>query len=244
VQRLDLILDTLEAFYGEQAAHWPTDPYLFLLWWHCGYPPSDARCTQGWASLNSAVGVSPEMLLAASTARLARALKAGGLVPELRAARVKDIARRVHGEFGGDLRSALGKLSAAHARKQLRGFPGIGDPGADRMLLFAGIMPIAAVPSSCPYVLLRIESGREPDRYAATYAQAQRAIEAQVPDTFAARSRAYLLLQRHGRQLCKLSNPKCSECPVAGHCAFVAAAARPVPRAAPHLRQAGRRRRA
>ena len=246
--RLDLILDTLEACHGAQGAAWPTDPYLFLLWWHCGYPPSDARCAQGWESLNAAVGVSPGMLLAASTARLARALKPGGMMPELRAARVKSIARRVHEELGGDLRSALEKLSAVEARKLLRSFPGIGAPGADRMLLFAGITPTAAVPSSCPHVLVRIESGREPDKYTATYAQAQRSLEAQLPDTFVARTRAYLLLQQHGRRLCKLKSPRCGECPVAGHCAYFAATARRVPRAAPRSakrpRQADRRRRA
>jgi hypothetical protein len=30
------ILDRLENRYGAQQATWPTDPYLFLVWWHCG----------------------------------------------------------------------------------------------------------------------------------------------------------------------------------------------------------------
>jgi len=30
------LLDTLEAHYGPQEPAWPTDPYLFLVWWHCG----------------------------------------------------------------------------------------------------------------------------------------------------------------------------------------------------------------
>jgi len=46
--RLDQLLESLEAFYGEQLTSWPTDPYLFLLWWHCGYPASDASCAKGW----------------------------------------------------------------------------------------------------------------------------------------------------------------------------------------------------
>jgi endonuclease-3 len=244
MQRLDLILDSLESFHGEQGPHWPTDPYLFLVWWHCGYPPSEERCTRGWDSLRIAAGTSPEELLSAGAARLARALKAGGLVPELRAKRLNDIAHRVLDEFGGALGGALRQLSAAEARKALRKFPGIGDPGADRILLFAEIAPVAAVPSNCPHVLLRIDAGREPDKYTATYARARRTLEALVPEVFAARRRAYLLLQRHGRELCKLKNPNCGECPIAAHCAYFATTARGTPRSPKRLRQTARRARA
>ena len=39
-----VLLDRLEAFHGAQEPCWPTEPYLFLVWWHCGYPASDAAC--------------------------------------------------------------------------------------------------------------------------------------------------------------------------------------------------------
>ena len=42
----------LESFYGQQEPCWPTDPYLFLVWWQCGYPASDTACAKGWESLN------------------------------------------------------------------------------------------------------------------------------------------------------------------------------------------------
>jgi endonuclease III len=150
----------------------------------------------------------------------------------VRAKRVKSVTRQVQDEFGGDLSGALRELSAAESRKALRRFPGIGDPGADRILLFAEIAPVAAVPSNCPHVLVRIDAGRESDKYTATYARARRTLEAQVPEVFAARRRAYLLLQRHGRELCKLRNPKCGECPVAARCAYFATTARGTRRSA------------
>jgi endonuclease-3 len=149
------------------------------------------------------------------------------MMPDLRAQRLKEIARRIRSVFSGDLRAGLRALPLAEARAALRKFPGIGDPGADRILLFGDIAPVAAVPSSCPHVLVRIESGREPAAYTAAYAEAQRWLEAHLPGTAGARTRAYLLLQRHGRALCKRTNPKCSACPVAPECAFFAAAARP-----------------
>lgn len=213
------ILQKLEGFYGSQEPNWPTDPHLFLVWWYCGYPASDRACAKGWELLNKSVGVEPEQILAASPAKLSAALKPGGMVPELRAMRLKEIAARVQDQFGGDLRSALaGPVDPA--RKILKKFPGIADPGADRILLFARLAPIAAVPSNCPYVLVRILRGRERENYGVTYTEAQRLIASEVPETLEARSRAYLLLKHHGQELCKRTNPKCPQCPVKTDCAF------------------------
>jgi endonuclease III len=136
VPRLALILDKLEAFHGRQEPGWPTDPYLFLIWWHCGYPASDASCVKGWESLHRVIGVDPNRLLAADLPDLARALKPGGMVPELRALRLKEIAARIQREFGGDLRAFQG-MTPAQVRAALKKFPNIVDPGADRILLLA-----------------------------------------------------------------------------------------------------------
>jgi len=218
---LNQLLDTLEVHYGPQAPEWPTDPFTFLVWWHCGYPASDASCAKGWAALTQNFGLEPEELLAANPTRLALALKAGGMVPELRAERLKEIAERVQKEFGGDLAGALRRLPLPKARAALKKFPGIADPGADRILLFAGVSPIAAVPSNCPHVLVRIRSGQEDQNWGKTYRAAQEMVAAEVPAKFDARIRAYLLLKRHGQQPCKLAKPKCGECPVRGSCAYV-----------------------
>jgi endonuclease III len=146
------------------------------------------------------------------------------MVPQLRAARLKHIAKRMRAEFAGGLLAALRRAPAPAARRLLKSFPGIGDPGADRILLFAEIAPVAAVPSSCPHVLVRLESAREPERYSATYAQAQRRLAAALPGNPGALRRAYLLVQRHGRSLCKRSRPLCAGCPLATRCAYVAGA--------------------
>ena len=201
---------------------WPTDPYLYLVWLHCGYPASDARCAKGWESLTSRIGVGVDRILAADSVALANALKPGGMVPELRAMRLKEIAERVLRQYGGDLSDGLRGLSVAQVRRALKQFPNIADPGADRILLFAGISPVAAVPSNCPHVLVRIQAGQERENYGLTYREAQRMIEDGVPATFDSRIRAYLLLKHHGQQICKSSNPKCDACPVAEGCALFA----------------------
>jgi endonuclease-3 len=214
------VLDDLESFHGPQQANWPNEPYQFLVWWHCGYPASDASCAKGWASLNREIGIEPHSLLTAAPAKLAAALEPGGLYPEIRATRLKEIAERVENEFGGDLRSALmGPLS--RSRATLKRFPGISDPGADRILLFAGFAPIAAVPSNCPHVLVRICKGPERTNYGVNYGEAQAIIEKETPAKRDARERVYLLLKRHGQTLCKRNKPACVECPVKGSCAAV-----------------------
>jgi len=219
------LLRQLESFYGKQEPCWPTDPYLFLVWWHCGYPASDTACTRGWESLNREIGVEPHQLLAATPTDLTRALKPGGMVPELRAMRLKEIAARVADDFGGDLRAALAG-PIAQARNALKEFPNIADPGADRILLFAGIAPVAAVPSNCPHVVVRVQHGQEHKNYGVTYREAQQAIEAEIPEKLDARARAYLLLKRHGQDLCKRTKPKCWQCPVSSSCAFFAGSRR------------------
>lgn len=215
------ILQQLESLYGNQEPCWPTEPYDFLVWWHCGYPASDAACQKGWEALNREVGVEPGRILEAGAERLAHALKPGGMVPELRATRLMEIAARVQDEYGGDLRAGLaGPLTKV--RQALKRFPNIADPGADRILLFGGIAPVPAVPSNCPHVLVRIERGLERENYGVTYREAQEAIEAEIPKNFDARTRAYLLLKQHGQTLCKRTNPKCDQCPVSSSCAFFA----------------------
>ncbi len=219
---LPALLDTLERLYGKQKPSWPVDPYEFVVWWNCGYPASDATCAKGWGKLQSEVGIDPRSLLKASVRKLTSAVRAGGIVPELRASRLKEIATRVEEEFGGDLRAALA-ASLPEARKTLKKFPGIADPGADRILLFAGIAPVAAVPSNCTQVLVRILHGQERENYGVNYRQAREAIEVDVPEEFEARRRAFLLLKHHGQEICKRTSPKCEVCPVSLNCAYFAA---------------------
>ena len=213
-------LDALEKHYGPQSPSWPVEPFEFLVWWHCGYPASDERCTRGWDSLSTRIGVDTQQILKASQAALTEALRPGGMVPELRAARMQEIAQRTVQQYGGELASLFhGELSAV--RKALKQFPGISDPGADRILLFAGRDAVAAVPSNCPHVAVRIVHGHEREDYTVTYREAQEIVSAEVPRQLAARQRAYLLLKVHGQELCK-RKPMCSRCPIQAQCAYAA----------------------
>ena len=103
------VLDLLEKLYGPQKAVGPADPYEMILYLNSGYPATDASCSKGFDALKREIGLRPEELLAAPNARIAKLLRLGGIVPEQRAARLHEIARKVKSEFGGDLKAELKK---------------------------------------------------------------------------------------------------------------------------------------
>ena len=213
-------LDALEKYHGHQSPCWPVDPYEFLIWWHCGYPASDARCAKGWESLKERVGVSPEQLLQAKPTVLKSALKAGGLIPELRTERVRMIASAARREFNGNLARAFLQMQPEEIRRALKRLPGIADPGADRIMLFGGICAMAAVPSNATQVAVRMQAGTVLNSYAKDYLEGQRIIATEVPPNFVALQRAFLLLKIHGQSICRRSTPHCDACPISATCAF------------------------
>ena len=132
-------------------------------------------------------------------------------MPDVRALRLKEVA-----ESFQSLRRRRGEIG----RAMLKTLPGIADAGADRILLFANISPIAAVPSNAPQVAVRMLRGKESDNYGRNYSESQKLTAAEIPEDFAARQRAYLLLKQHGQEICKRTSPKCSACPIVKACAF------------------------
>lgn len=219
--RLAKILDVLEKRYGKPKPPHPTDPYEMLVYVICGYPASDAACIKGYEALRKEVGLTPDELLGAPEAKLAAIMRLGGIVPELRAQRLKEVAGLVKHVFGGNLRATM-KKPLPEVRKALKQFPTIGDPGTDKIILFSGTAPIAAVPSNCAHVPTRLGFGEETKNYAASYGSSQEAIRAELPPERASLLRAYLLLKQHGQQTCKSNRPRCEECVVSADCLYYA----------------------
>jgi endonuclease III len=228
---LSQVLESLEKLYGPQKAAGPSDPYEMIVYVNCGYPATDVSCSKGFEALKREVGLKPENILAASKAKLAKLMRLGGIVPELRAEKLKGIARMVKDQFGEDLPAVLIKWMLEEqkqsgkgilcAKNVLQKFPVIGEPGAEKILLFSRLAPVAAVPSASVGVSLRLYFGGEGKNYAASYRQAREALDADLPETFEARQRAYLLLKKHGQEICKRTKPKCAICPLTAQCAYI-----------------------
>jgi endonuclease III len=238
--KLAQVLEILEQTYGPQKLAGPSDPYEMIVFLNCGYPASDGACTKGFAALKREVGVAPKHLLAAARTKLAKVMRPSVILPAVCAARLKDIAGRVKNELHGDLTAALqkriaeaqgkpGKLPRENhlkpAKKLLQEFPTIGEPSAEKILLFSGLAPVAAVPSAFVGVPVRLFVGEPGKNYAADYRVARGILDTELPPRFEARQRAYLLLKRHGQEICKRSKPKCEICPLTAHCAYLQAKA-------------------
>lgn len=232
---LPQVLDVLEGLYGPQSLAGPTDPYEMILFVNCGYPATDASCAKGFDALKREVGLKPNEILATSKPKLAKLMWLGGIVPEVRASRLKEIARGVKDEFGGNLKAILKKSLQEEkrqpgkgiraAKKVLQQFPVIGEPSAEKILLFSQLLPVAAVPSAAVDVPIRLWFGEPGKNYATDYSKARNLLEAGLAQNFEARQRAYLLLKKHGQEICKRSKPKCERCPLTAQCNYFQAKA-------------------
>jgi endonuclease-3 len=143
----------------------------------------------------------------------------GGMRPETRVFRWREIARITVTQFAGDLDQILGEPYET-AKRALKQFPNIGDPGAEKILPFCGMGPGLALESNGLRVLTRVGYGRLQKNYGATYRSVQEALRHQLPRTAAQLARAHLLLREHGKTLCKTNAPLCRVCPLSDFCAF------------------------
>jgi endonuclease III len=213
------IVSRLARFYGKPAPPITSDPFALILWENVAYLVSDERRAAAFTLLRETVGTKPHEILAASNDALLQVAKLGGMQPERRAARMRELALIAMNEFDGDVRSAL-KLPLPKAKKSLQKFPSIGEPSAEKILLFTRSYPVLGLESNGLRVLLRLGFGEEKKNYTASYRSVQEAIEDQLGDDYDWLIDAHNLLRQHGKELCKTNRPRCEECPVKKNCAY------------------------
>ena len=114
---------------------------------------------------------------------------------------------RAHEEFGSDLRAAL-KKPLPQAKKALKRVPSIGDPAAEKILLFVRSCPVFSLDSNGLRVLCRVGFAEEQKNYLATCRLVQDAIRDQLPRDYDSLIRAHQLLRQHGQELCKRYKPR------------------------------------
>ena len=215
---LSKLVDKLQQYYGAPAPPPSTDPLELIIWENIAYLASDKRRAEAFAVLKRTIGTRPDQILAAQHSALAAIGKAG-ILPDVSAEKLLTIAKIAYEEFDSDLCSAL-KKPLAQAKKALKKFPGIGDPGAEKILLFTRSHPMMALESNGLRVLCRVGFAEEHKNYSVTYRLAQDAIYGQLPRDYDSLIRAHQLLRQHGQELCKRSKPRCTECPVRDSCNY------------------------
>ena len=220
--RLRRVIDALRSLYGPSPKPL-SDPFALILWENVAYLADDEQRAEAFALLSQKTGLAPKRILAAPDSVLGEVARRGILAAD-RAGRLREIASIAIEEFGGDLSSALPE-KPREAAKALRRFPSIGEPGAEKILLFTRREPRLALDSNGLRVLLRLGYGQEAKSYSASYRSAQGAAEPEVPAHFDALIEAHQLLRRHGQEVCRRSAPLCERCPVTRECEYYALAA-------------------
>ena len=150
----------LERHYGSPAPPPTSDPFELVLWENVAYLASGARRLDAFEQLRKTVGTSPDSIRRAGRTAL-EAVTSRGILKGTFAAKLRECARIASEECGGDVAAAL-RRDPGRAKRMLRTFPGIGEPGADKILLFSGLGAELAPESNGLRVLVRL--GLVPDR--------------------------------------------------------------------------------
>lgn len=209
---------TLRRHYGRPEPPPTSDPFELVLWENVAYLATPEKRRDAFAQLRRTVGTRPEEILAASPETL-EAVTRRGILGAAFAEKLRACAAIAADDLKGEL-DAIVRGPLERAKRALSRFPSIGEPGAEKILLFAGAAPMLAPDSNGLRVLGRLGLIREEKSYARMYVAARGVAAASLPARARDVQEAHLLLALHGRTLCRRAAPLCEACPLAPMCAY------------------------
>lgn len=188
------------------------DPFKSLVLTVLSQNTSEINCIRAYKGLAAKFEVTPESLAKASLNELKEAIRSGGLF-NIKAKRIKDLARAVIEKFGGDLNPIL-EQPKEKARERLMELPGIGPKTADVLLTdrysYREVLPVDTHYDRIAKRLGLVKSD-------AGYDEVQGALMGFVPRGNERASGLLWLLTKH---TCRAQNPKCYECPILSLCDY------------------------
>ena len=215
--RLEKILTALAARYDPITPEPLNGPFEMIVWEAVAYLQPDERRREAFEMLRARVGLTPAAIRSASLRTLREITRHGGSIAhEDRADRLKTSAELARA-WNDRLDDAL-KLPLPMAKKALMEYPMIGEPGAEKILLFTRAHPVLALDSNGVRTMVRLGLGEEKKSYSATYRSVREATLDEAPHDCDSLIQAHLLLRRHGQEVCRRSAPVCVACAVTQHC--------------------------
>jgi len=203
-----------------------TDPLAILVWENVGYLIDDEKRAALFGEFKRKIGLQAHQIANAPMPIVTSIAKRGGMHPQKRVERLIEIGRLAIAECEGDIVYKLKTLPLAKARGVLKKFPSVGDPGADRIMLFCGIAALPSVESNGLRTLVRLGFCEERKTYGQTYRGAVAALAEAAQGEARWLKNAYGILRAHGKSLCKRSAPICEPCPLDRVCAHRSVSAR------------------
>ena len=216
MNQLRTAFERLRHLYGRPAPP-PADPFALAIWESCAYLVSDERRARVFERIAREVGLSPRAIRSTPLPRLARLIHDGGMRPLARAEKLH-AAADVALEVGVARLRRVVREAPREARAILRRFPGIGEPGVDKILLFCHGARSLAPDSNALRVLIRLGFGRDDPNYTRQYRSAAAMVAAEIPTGYAALIAMHQLLRRHGQEVCRRAAPLCDRCPLTDGC--------------------------
>jgi endonuclease III len=216
---LKKLVAALKRSYGTPKLPTARGPFELVIWENACYLLPDERRAQVFEGLRKQVGMNPKAILNGDADTLLELATLGGMRPKVRVFRWQEISRITLSQFDGDLDQIL-ELPYPQAKKALKQFPNIGDPGAEKILMFCGAAPGLPLEWNGLRVLTRVGYGRAQKNYQAMYRSVQEAIKGELPRKAEIIAQAHLLLRQHGKEICRDKRPQCYECPIKDMCAY------------------------
>lgn len=152
--------------------------------------------------------LTPRAIGRISLARLAQLIRSSGYFRQ-KAKKLKYFVRFLRSNYGGSL-SRMFRAPTAVLREQLLSVYGIGPETADAILLYAGKHPVFVVDAYTRRMLGRHGLAARNQ----SYEEIGQLFERSLPSDAPLYNEFHALIVRTGKEYCRTSNPRCSECPL------------------------------
>ena len=203
-------IDKILELFPERRSYRPLTPFERLVSTVLSQNTSREATIHGFENLRKRFRVVPEVLAEAKVEEIKECIRPSGLY-NIKAPRIKQLARIILEEYGGDL-NYLANLPQDAARARLLQIPGVGYKTADVFLSIVCGRESFAVDTHIGRIARRWKMVVDN----AGYEQIRLAYEAVIPPD--KRQAAHLCLIEFGRQICRASGPRCDVCPIYHEC--------------------------
>lgn len=209
-------IDRLRTLYGRPKRPIPSGPFEWIIWEHVAAVPDDEQRAIVFRTLRQKIGTTPQAVLRTAKPKMLELLAPGGSNAAARLSQLREAAELMI-EIGLARVRTLVRENPAEAKKLLKRFKGIGETGAERILLFCRTQAVLAPEANGLRVLTRLGYGKGAG--AAAYKQVSEALAPDLPRDYNWLIQAHQLLRRHGQDICR-TTPRCDACPLAPDCAW------------------------
>ncbi len=208
------LYDRLFAAYGEQH-WWPGEtPFEVMVGAILTQNTAWTNVEKAISALREADALNPEALRTRPTDELAALIRSSGYF-NAKARKLRALGDYL-ADYGDDIERLFASKRLDELREELLALHGVGPETADSMLLYAGNLPSFVIDAYTIRVLDRlgiIDADSKPK-----YEDVREIFHKTLPTDVQLFNEYHALFVAHGKDVCKLRKPLCSECVLAENC--------------------------